>query len=264
MKASWVKQDILWRISGTQASAGDIKGALQTTASMENGGHRNFALGDIALTQAKAGDIKGALRTAATIQSEGSNSRSRTLFEITEAQVKAGNTPGALKTVAALQDEADRDSALWGMASAQIKVGDIQGALATADRIRDKNEQAYALHEIAVAQHEMGDEEVALRTIAKIQDGTYDHDSAVLDIVRRYIKSGNLRRARQIANLIRSDIYWKTDALLEIAQTQSEAGDRKGALAWVRELRSPLEKTYGLLGVAYGMGSSAPAGSTQK
>src|SRR5207244_1416845 len=94
------QRDVLWATVRALAAAGEVKGAVQTAATITNEHQKDSALRDIAVTQAKTGDVKGALQTAAKIQHD----RDTALERIAWAQVNGGDVKGALQTAMSIKD----------------------------------------------------------------------------------------------------------------------------------------------------------------
>jgi hypothetical protein len=96
-------------IAEDQANAGDIEGAKETAAGIEDANHRASAYRAIVEAQAKAGDIEGAKKTAAGI--ENTPHRASAYGLIAKAQAKAGDIEGAKKTAAGIEDGYNRVNA---------------------------------------------------------------------------------------------------------------------------------------------------------
>jgi tetratricopeptide (TPR) repeat protein len=177
-----------WNIAKLWAAVGDFAAALKVAnlirENQGTSGMKSASLSEVAEFQANAGDIAGALSTSAAalkIADKIHDDRmpylkSLAQRSIAEAQVKAGDIAGAQNTLAAALKnanqirEADRRSATQTAiavvtAEAQVKAGDITGAqstlaaaLKTANQIRVVDDERWtAQTAVAEAQVKAGD-----------------------------------------------------------------------------------------------------------
>jgi hypothetical protein len=108
-----------------------MNGALQTAAFINGDSPSKVpTVRWIATTQVKLGDVKGALDTAATIPKE--YDRASVMRDVAVAQAE-GDVKGALQTAATIPETSQKAFALSGIGAAQAKAGDVKGALAWTD-----------------------------------------------------------------------------------------------------------------------------------
>ena len=252
---------IVRSIAHSQATAGDVQGALQTAKAIQMEPDKSSVLGAIAESQAKAGDVQGALQTAAAIQKE--PYKSYALRAIAHAQVTAGDIQGARQTAAGIQEPIKSD-VLRDIAkpSAPVKGRGPQ----TVGTSRTKSIKSKTLRAIAKVQASAGDVKGALQTAAiipseqiksEVMQAIADESAsakakALSRIAVTQATDGDFQSALQTAASIQKDAT-KAEALRSIAHAQAKAGHAQGALAWAEKEPSPLFKTYALLGAASGI-----------
>jgi tetratricopeptide (TPR) repeat protein len=117
------KDSPLLRIVEAQTQMGDVKGALQTTASMSSDFFTDRAFYQIARAQAQTGDIDGALKTAAISQGYEFMWRGYTLQFIAKIQAQKGDKKGASLWVAKQNQPSDTALALLGLAEGIMMEG---------------------------------------------------------------------------------------------------------------------------------------------
>jgi hypothetical protein len=198
------------------------------------------ALREIAQIQAKAGDMRGALETAATI--EDTSSKASALGAIAEAQVKAGDHAGAVMTRAQAQqaaaaiENADREAdALRRIADAQATAGDVRGALKTATTIENAFKKADALRTIAAAQVTAKDSLGAARTFdqaleaaAAISNNVLGKAGAIALIGADRTEAGDMQGALAWAAAQSGDPVAKVSALVGVAVGVLQPAGRLG------------------------------------
>ena len=130
-------------LSRSQADAGDIAGAKETTSWILDD-EKNGAYFYIAVAQAKSGDISGAMETADQVPNNTMLSRSYTYGCIAREQARVGDVAGALESfiqarviAARIDDEKEQSRQYSSIVTLQASVGDIVGARETAALIRD-------------------------------------------------------------------------------------------------------------------------------
>ena len=228
-------------IAAVQTEMGDIDGALNTAARIENTLRRNEVLTNVATVQAKAGEIEGALRTAHRIF--GTYDRNRSLAAIVAERTKAMDIAGAVFAARQVNDAFHRGEALSDIASVQADAGDIPGAFQTVEKIDYRFWRYRSLATVAIAQGNLGDEAganatfAAAKKVAQQLDDASERASAMAFIaVSRAVmavETKNKARARSMIDAaIRTADHASVRFMLEndIAVAQAKAGDIEGAL----------------------------------
>ena len=229
-----------------QTEMGDIDGALNTAAGINNTLRRNDVLVNIAAVQAKAGDIGGALWTANKIV-DTHYDRGRSLAAIVTERTKAMDFAGAVLVAKQYKDGFKRGDALNSIASAQANAGDIGGAFQTVEQIDYEFWRYRALAAVAVAQGKSGDEAgaetmfSAAKEVASSLDDTSERAGAMAFIaVSRATMAAEAQdrtKARSMINAAINSVERAGVSLFferEIAATRAKAGDIEGALeSWL-------------------------------
>jgi len=197
------------------------------------------------------------LAAASTAQDTQTQNRSRLVRErIAALEKKVEETMGKIiqrgqeMVATGLEGESYKDSAYWSIAQAQAEAGDITGAKATVARIAEKASQAGAYAIIANAQIKAGDKRGALETIATVKEIAFgaswayvtDRFSTYMDIAFVQARAGDIAGAKTTA--ARTDYFYKPLAYRYIAEEQTRAGDRSGALKTIALAK---ESAVGLL-----------------
>jgi tetratricopeptide (TPR) repeat protein len=209
-------------IACVQALIGDLVGARKTLeqipAAAEN---REFAQVALARAQAASGQRKEALEKIVKLGTP--LLRAYGLSEVIMGHGQAGDAKAAqdaaakaLKIIEELPQEEHREM-LVRLSRARAMANDLSGALQTASMQSRGDMEAYVY--IAEAQAQAGDMKGALGTLN-------DHVRAK-SLVHHFVQA--------------------------LARLRAEGGGEKEALAWARELTTPEERGFALLGVVEGM-----------
>jgi tetratricopeptide (TPR) repeat protein len=243
-----------------QAEAGDVPGALETTAKYLKGSAKGAALILISIAQAKNGDRNAAARTfkegLALVKTE------KTLLGYLALKLaKAGEFDRALE-LAALSGSPG--SVLQEVAAGVAKTGDFGRALTIANSIKnDARNKARALCEIAAAQAKAR-QPLARQTFQRAFEAAMadtEEMTALKELGRAQLQAGYVDAAADTFNEARKRaIKRRLDSpeFQEIGQAQAAGGDALGALKWARAQASPLLKARSLVGVVQGLTEGQP------
>lgn len=124
-----------------QAKVGNIQGALETTAVIEDALSRSYVLESIVKQQVAAGDMLGALQLAHAISDL--SIRTTTLSIIAWGQTKGDDIEGALKTLDGI-DDVSRDSLLVNLVESRARHHNLRGARQLAAAIHDSGKHLSA------------------------------------------------------------------------------------------------------------------------
>jgi tetratricopeptide (TPR) repeat protein len=247
-------------IALAQARAGDYDGAMRTfQQSIQLAASEGVILQEIIEAQreaarAETGDLVGALEMAAVVQDD---PRQTSILEaIAVARSNAGEVPRALQTAASLKSNFLKSRALTAIASAQIKAGDraaayatLQQALLSAKPIKGAQAKSIALGRVAVALAEAGRVTQALKLVADLSDN-YIKADVLGTLAVDQAKAGNMSSALRIVATISKNPR-RAKALGEMAVGQAQVGDTPGALKTVDRIRSDAyEKARALAAIA--------------
>src|SRR6266540_1236068 len=164
---------VLSRIAATQASTGDIKGALETAAMLPPLKNRTEIVGALvrvgAMEEAR-NLVKNEQKAAEAIENQ--PAKGIALTYLARVQAMAGDVQTALQTAAGLSGEpkspsmgSQRDDALWGIADAQAQAKDKKGALETAAKIQSTRTKEASFRSIALLLAEARDVKGALEAL---------------------------------------------------------------------------------------------------
>jgi tetratricopeptide (TPR) repeat protein len=234
--------------------------AEDNDARQVNQQYRNQSLLMVVREQARFGPLKDTLRTAE--RANGNPAKIETLQAIARVLLERGDQSGAREAVARARSiyarlDAAQQKSLWKMAASQAEVGDVAGALETASKHLEGGGRGFALLSISIAQSKAGKPAEAAQTfkqglaLAKSQQfvGWYTLGAAVNEqveggefdraleiaqfsgrpsLVLQHVavglaRSGNVRRALEIANSITGVAGDRAEALNEIAAIQAQA-----------------------------------------
>jgi tetratricopeptide (TPR) repeat protein len=249
---SLAKSDILYQIAVSQAKAGDVAGALQTTELVEIVAHKNHAIREIAVYQAKTGDLKEALQTASRFNAEISGPPPYVF--ILQDLARSGKVRQALQIAASIDSELEY-SPYEAIAAGQAESGDIEGALRTLDAIKWKGEmapydRARAFEKISYMQVQNGHLEEAVRIVSMIDEP--HRARALRDVSLAYVKEGKVDRALENVSSIKGE-QALADLSQKIAYAQAFQGDTQGVMKWTQKIASPFVKSTVLLGAVQGI-----------
>jgi RNA polymerase sigma factor (sigma-70 family) len=270
-------------IAAAQARAGDIKAALATVKKIRalndvQNQTTDMARARIAEAQAKKGDIKGALSTAGPITNTWEKLRAFAAIAVAQAANKDGR--GSRKTLEQARDAANttdesmvKEQQLLTVAQTQVRAGDLKGARATAKTIQDAGLRAVALATLAAAQAKAKEARAARETIGQALEAlgqvrepksgfrgehtmeAQNHWLSRIEIVNARLYLGDFPGALEAAQRLTIS-RGRAPLLRRIAREQTAAGQEKTALAWARQLKSPYDRSFALLGVAAGRSKS--------
>lgn len=246
--------------ASAQAEAGDVAGAKQTIAGIEDAQARSRAYRIIASAQGEAGDSAGAresfsvsIRTATVIPDE--SARGNAYSEIAYAQVRLGNVDDALQTAAQIDDTSTSKAqaeTYRHIANSQMKVGDVAGARSTLSLaresdagIKDPDLRCWSYSETAAGQAEAGDAIGAGETLVLAKQAA----RAIEDVKDRWWRSRNLALLQVKAG----DMAGARELLVESAQAVQGNSDACRDL-WINivELQLDMDDVAGAMQIAAG------------
>jgi len=249
-----------------------LKQALAIAGTIHSEHEKADALGGITMALLAAGDVSGALQTAALIEQAGAGkprpevavgTRSEVLRAVAIAQAHAGDSPRALQTVGSITIPYMQASALAEIAAVQAERGDqmaaggtLRKAMQVASAMPELTAKAPALMGIAQAYAKVGDRAAATRTFQQArrtirvsEDPRYQTE-ALLDLAMVQSGAGDFSGAAETADGIR-DIYAQTHAWRVIAAAQGV--HREQVLAWIAKDGTSVKTAYAFLGLAEGL-----------
>ncbi len=216
-----------------QAEMGEVLGALEIAATIQDFSRKTLILEAIAVARAESGDTPRALQTAATLQS--SLYKSRAFSAIAVAQSKAGDSTAAeatfqqaLQAANVIQNHHVKAVAQGRIAIALAESRDMPKALELASTLPDNYLKADVLGGIAVVQTKAGDMTGALQTVAMIAKG-HQRAKALREIAIAQAEAGDVPGAFKTVTMIRSDNDEKARAFGGIAAARAKAGDQTAA-----------------------------------
>jgi tetratricopeptide (TPR) repeat protein len=252
-------------VASAQARAKNVKEAMATVESMPDDG-KPFALMLVSGRQAEAGDLNGALKTAEQI-SDGLN-KVEAFTIVAQAQAKAGEVKAAEKNlekaiVAAEKledgnmnlDTSRKAHALTLIAAAQAQIGDLEKALKIAESLKGSFKEQLVHAAVAKALIQAGKLPDAMKFVDKLKDGGVKGD-VQLDVVKAHVAKNDFNAARKAIDAIELD-YTKCQPLLELSKALAKAGDHTGAKSACREALNNL-KNYDTVWYANGQMSAGP------
>jgi len=206
--------------------------------------------------QVRAGNVAGALNMAAGI--EDAVGKARAYCTIAHAQAMAGNKAAAREAIERAEQAAAKvagdasDAAYMSIAYAQASVGDVAAALSTVGRM--VHLRFAALCQIAFAHAEAGNSsasmeaiELAKQAAAAIRDAGWKAQ-AYCSIAEAQAKVGNIVASKDTFELATraaagiADVGWKASTFLEILQAQARAGDYEGAMGTAAHINGAWNK----------------------
>jgi tetratricopeptide (TPR) repeat protein len=254
----WTRADILWRIAAKTAMTGDSARAISIAKSIEQDGHRRSTIHDIAKTQATHGEFAGAFNTAGLLKQSpvtqdmtGSHYETA-LSDILIEMVKAGQGKEANATAATFQDPDIRRPRLFSaIATAYADLGKLKEAkeaLALAETEAQRNARRKELRQLADRMrlgHAPADH-MRLEELLKTGDDIQEGLSAIAKaLARKGELSGALAAADQLNHASQ-----KRELLKQIGAVHVRIGRKEDTLGWARNLTSPSEKVFALVGIA--------------
>jgi ATP/maltotriose-dependent transcriptional regulator MalT len=239
-------------VAGIQAQSGDIRSALDTSATIKDGTSKAYALARIAGARVGTVDddavpelLNRAFTTARRAKPTGATAA--VWCEIAQGFVLRGDLAQARSALdhaytIATSKRGLRYSTvtLEKIARLRARTGDIARALAIAEGIPDGSSRALLVHDILAAQAERDDVAGAIRT-ASVLDDVRLQVAALFGIVGVQITNGDLSGARgslrQVLELAREtpDLGFRSHSLGAVAAAQVELGDRSEAWANFRD-----------------------------
>jgi tetratricopeptide (TPR) repeat protein len=187
---------VLETVAVARAEAGEVQSALQTVAALRDNFRKSLAFSKIAVMQARAGDkasaeatFQQALQAANLIQK--TQLKRYAMARIAVAQAEATNVPKAIELASTFPDNSWKAGALGEIAGTQARFRDVPGAFETVGMIAEDRWKQKALRHIAVAQAEDRDVKGALQTVALIRSNGYENTLALLGIAEAQAKAGD-------------------------------------------------------------------------
>ena len=255
-RAAWDTDEQTMRqvseIQGTlsmQAVAGDLDGALESTAALRTGLWRAQTILAIAGGLAEAGQpeqvstiLPRALKALDAI--EDAQVTAILLPMLAGMQAVAGDMEAARATAGGIEDIVRRSMAWQQIAEARARAGDVDGAVQSFANIEHFRERDWALWPIAVAQARAGDFAAAEESVGKINN--YDaKGQARGDIAAVYAAAGQLDRAGEIAETL-DERFERGRAWRMIVETLAKAGEYDRAIEFVGKIE-PADQRGSLL-----------------
>ena len=235
------RRDAYAGISLAQANSGDIPGARSTANLIQDAEEKHRVQNEIVHLQITEGDIKGAMETWATMAnlselSGAEHSSTSAAAAIAEAQIKAGDKAGAYKTMAialknaeVVTDPKSKDFVYSDIVIALANCGDIALAQKTANMIPDVGSRAAALIYVPEAMARSGNIPKAIEMtqsiIEKDEYGFRYRDQAKGLIALVQANRGDMPGAKKTAALI-NDEDEKKYTLNEIAAVLKNRSDK--------------------------------------
>lgn len=259
------RADILRHIAASTAMAGDAATAINIAKSIEQEGHRASAIHDIVNAQAKRGDISGAFNTAIMLRkapqpgalemSDYEMAISNILVEL----VKSGKPTEARDTVASFQHiDIDRAWLYSGIAVTQADLGNIKDAkdlLAQVEtesqRIARKKELVQLKEKIQISQNPND-----VTRSQELWKREFEVRRALEAIAKALARKGDLFGAMAAADELNVPAH-RLELIKELSAFHAKAGRTEQTLRWARNLSSPSEKAYALVGIATALSQSA-------
>ncbi|HEU0007850.1 MAG TPA: hypothetical protein VFS12_17820, partial [Terriglobia bacterium] len=259
------RADILRRIAAETAVVGDPATAVNIAKSIENDGHRNSAIHDIAKAQAKRGDIAGAFNTAAMLKrAPQAHDLGRTVYEtvasdILVEMVKTGKGREARETAAHFQDtDVSRAWLYSGIAMAQADLGHIKEAHAVlalaeteAQRSARRKELRQVEEKIRLGQTTADDSR--RRELLKMD---LDISRALEAMAKAHARKGDLSAAIALAREANEPAQ-RLKLIEAVSGVHAQSGYKLITVRWARTLSSPSERVFALVGIATGLSQEA-------
>jgi tetratricopeptide (TPR) repeat protein len=262
----WAKADVLWRIAGAMAEAGELFTAMDTARGIEKEGHRRFAMLDIVKAQTKQGDFKGAFNSALVLKEAGGDDDASgyesAVAEVLAELTKSGRPKEAKEAVGNFEDLKHRRWILLGrIAWAQAEAGDIPGAKATMTSADPEPQRAARRKELlrlsqVPREHLSVDDQNRFQALHEM-DGIVHWTLEA--IAKAQARKGDIRGAVATADGFSQESY-RSSLFRKIGAMEAQNDRVNQALSWARALPSTGDKVYALLGTAEGLstGKSAP------
>ncbi len=256
----WTRAEILWRIAVETAMAGDADHAISIAKSIEQEGHRRSALYDIANAQAKRGEFAGAFNTATLLKQtpptvQKASDYDKAISEILVEMVKAGKGTEAKDTAARFQDADSRRSWLYsGIAMSYAELGNLKeakAALALAETETQRSARRKELRRLDDKLrfgHSPADQ-TRFQDLLKV-DG--DIERGLEAIARAFARKGDLSGAMAVADEINQPAH-RLHLIKDLSTLHIQTGRKEHTLRWARNLSSPSERVFALVGIATGL-----------
>lgn len=263
----WTRADMLSRIAAEAAAAGDADRAITIAKSIEKQGRRRTALYDIAAAQTKRGEFPTAFNTAALLKqtpptNQHPSDYDTAISEILVGMVKAGKGADARETAGRFQDSTLTRSWLYGsIAVAYAELGDItaaKSALAVAETDNQRRARKKEGKELEdKLQLGPGDQ----TRLDELHQMDLNIRRGLEAIAKAFATKGDLRTAMAVANELNKPA--KLDLIKEVFALQVKSGSKEQTLRWARNLSTPSEKVFALVGIATGLSQEAPKGKPE-
>lgn len=251
-------------IAGIAAMTGDAATARRAGQAIGDEDTRQEILTDIpppeqglramsALDKALAGDLEGAERLA---QSLPSPLRDEVIVRLVPFLIEANDLGAALRLSRSLPPKfggwlmPSRDKHLKRIAIAHADAGDLASAVKIADEIGRAQLQAQVLIHVARQHAQNGMTDAAIATSRSIgPDRAQDEIDALLAVASVLSEAGDAGGARQALRLARDVPGTQRERLSRITRLGIEADAAESTVAWIRKLKEPARRAWGLIGV---------------
>jgi tetratricopeptide (TPR) repeat protein len=228
------KSSTLSSIAEQLVQVGDYQQALEVTQSISNVRSQTGALIKLVEQLVQVGDYQQAQAVAQSIRE--ATDRVSTLSKLAEQIAQSGDYQQAQEVAQSISDEGWQSSALSKVVRCLIQAGDYQQAQAVAQSIRNTSSRVSALSDLAAQFAQMGDSRVsallslALEAAQTISDDVYWKSEALINISGQFAQLGDYQQAQAVAKSI-SDADYRVRALGKLAAQLAQMGDYQQALS---------------------------------
>lgn len=246
----YARADLQWRIAALYARADDIPRSRKVALTIEQEGHRNFALREILGIQAQARDYEGALQTA--LLGKGDDSlMDYALSRIAERQVAVETLDKTMETITKIKSNEARTTAYASVAASAAEAGKITHALTLIQIHQQAIAEARVFVETAEALDSLrtGDAR-AMKLFSQLHSFSHATAHTLSRIALSRADHGALQEALGYALLIPEEDTESGETFKWLAFNQAKHGDVDGVLRWVTAAEFPSHKAFALVGVA--------------
>jgi tetratricopeptide (TPR) repeat protein len=253
----WARADMLRRIAAETAMADNDDRAIAIAKSIEQEGPRRSAVSDIASAQAKRGEFAGAFNTALLLKPTRATGGKVSDYDIAMSEilmdmVKAGKGADAQATAARFQDANLTRSWLYGgIAMAYADLGQVKpakAALAVAETDSQRRARRKELRQIE-DKIRFGPSPADDERLEELWKMERHIQRGLEGIAKALARKGDLTSAMAVAAEL-NDGAKRLELMKELSTVHVQAGYRKDTLRWARNLTSPSEKVFALVGIA--------------
>lgn len=177
------RSQVYGRIALARVDLGDVPGAMQSLAKIDDELYRALVQGRIAAQRAAAGDSAQSQQLFSSALSlmngvrDSDHRKALSLSQLARIQAVGGDVAGARECLRraitasnAMKTGQQRDDALDVIARSQARIGDSDAALVTAMQIHDRVAQALLIRDVVASQTGSDNASAVLRNAAIVQD----------------------------------------------------------------------------------------------